>query len=145
MMQTINILLVEDNSGDIMLTQEALDESGVKSNLTVVKDGYEAVNFLEKKGNYNDVVLPDFILLDINLPKMNGHEVLQKVKSNDQLKHIPVIMLTTSTSEQDILKSYQNYANCYIPKPLDVKDFIKVIDSVKTFWGSVAQLPKDIA
>lgn len=141
-MSKINILLIEDNEGDIFLTQEALSESDIQSTLSIVKDGDEALKFLNKKGPYSDAELPELILLDINLPKVNGHEVLKNIKTSNHLKHLPVIMLTTSTSEDDILTCYQNYASCYIPKPMDVNDFIKVIDSIKNFWSSIVKLPK---
>ncbi|MEO6253422.1 MAG: response regulator, partial [Ferruginibacter sp.] len=124
-MKAIHILLVEDNEGDIMLTTEALEEGKIANKISIVKDGKHAIDFLNKKGDYENETLPDLILLDINLPKKNGHEVLQYIKHDDGLKQIPVIMLTTSSSEKDILESYKNYVNCYITKPVDVNDFIK--------------------
>lgn len=133
-MKRINILLVEDNQGDVLLTQEAFEESGNNCQLFVVNDGQEAINFLEQISPYSQVETPNLILLDINLPKINGHEVLKYVKTHTSLKHIPVIMLTTSSSEKDISTSYSNYANCYITKPNDVADFFKIIDNVNQFW-----------
>ncbi|GAB3520115.1 response regulator [Emticicia fontis] len=141
-MEPIHILLVEDNEGDIFLTTEALQESRIANELSTVRDGWEAMQFLEKKGNYISAPTPDLILLDVNLPKMNGHEVLVAVKSNENIKHIPVIMLTTSSSEKDIFQSYKNYVNCYITKPIDVSDFLKVVTSIENFWVSIVTLPK---
>lgn len=141
-MEPIHILLVEDNEGDIFLTTEALQESKIANQLSTVRDGWEAMQFLEKKGSYATVRMPDLVLLDVNLPKMNGHEVLIAIKSNESLKHIPVIMLTTSSSEKDIYQSYKNYVNCYITKPIDAGDFLKVVTSIEHFWISIVTLPK---
>ena len=141
-MEPIHILLVEDNEGDIFLTTEALNESKITNKLSTVRDGWEAMQFLEKKGDYKQISTPDLILLDVNLPKMNGHEVLIAVKSNENFKHIPVIMLTTSSSEKDIYQSYKNYVNCYITKPVDAADFLKVVSSIENFWISIVKLPK---
>lgn len=143
-MQSIHILLVEDNEGDILLTTDALKERKIVNTITVLRDGWEAVQYLERNGDYKDKPLPDLILLDVNLPKLNGHEVLKKIKMHDQIKHIPVIMLTTSSSEADILKSYQNYVNCFITKPVDVNQFIEVIASIEDFWISIVQLPNRV-
>ncbi len=140
-MKPINILLVEDNEGDILLTSEALMEGKVQITLAVVKDGWEALIYLEKRAQYKNVETPDLILLDVNLPKMNGHELLKNIKSNENLKQIPVIILTTSTSETDVLLSYKNHANCYISKPVDVNDFLKVVASIENFWITVVRLP----
>ncbi|MBU7569917.1 MAG: response regulator, partial [Flavobacterium sp.] len=118
-MESIVILLIEDNEGDILLTREALGYGSIRKEISIVKDGWEAIQFLEKKGAYKNAIMPDLILLDINLPKLNGHEVLARIKSNPQIQHIPVIMLTTSSSESDILKSYQNHVNCFITKPIE--------------------------
>ena len=137
----IHILLVEDNEGDIVLTQEALDEGKIKNTVSVVRDGWEAIQYLEKNEGYEDARNPDLILLDINLPKMNGHKVLKHIKSHDDLKHIPVIMLTTSSDDVDIIKSYQNHSNCYITKPVDINRFIEVISTIENFWISIVQLP----
>lgn len=140
-MDPINILLVEDNEGDILLTTEALNDAKIANKISVVKDGWSAVQFLEKKGEYSNEVSPDLVLLDINLPKMNGHEVLESIKSNPDIKHIPVIILTTSSAETDILLSYQKFANCYVTKPVNVNDFLRVVTSIENFWVSIVQLP----
>ena len=137
----INILLIEDNEGDILLTKEALLEGDVLKELQVVKDGWEALLYLEKKDKYSSAITPDLILLDINLPKMNGYEVLKKIKSNSNINHIPVIMLSTSSSSNDINQCYKNQANCYITKPVDANDFSKVISLIETFWLTTAKLP----
>jgi len=133
--------LVEDNEGDILLTTEALTEGKIANKVDVVKDGYEAILYLENKGRYADAATPDLILLDVNLPKLNGHEVLEKIKSKEQLKHLPVIMLSTSSSSEDIMASYKNQVNCYITKPVEAEDFLKVITSIEQFWISVVKLP----
>ncbi|MEJ7627412.1 MAG: response regulator [Ferruginibacter sp.] len=140
-MATIHILLVEDNDGDILLTQEAFEETKALIKLSVVRDGKEALDFLTKKGKYASTDTPDMLLLDINLPKINGHEVLQFIKEDENLKHIPVIMLTTSSSPKDINLSYNNYANCFITKPVDVNDFINVITTMAHFWITIVKLP----
>ena len=140
-METIHILLVEDNEGDIFLIKEAFEEAKLHTKLSVVKDGKEAVDFLNKQGKYTDVQLPDLLLLDVNLPKKNGHEVLQYIKGDDNLKHIPVIMLTTSSSPKDVNLAYKNYANCFITKPVDVTEFMKVITNIENFWISIVKLP----
>lgn len=142
-MKPVQILLVEDNDGDILLIREALEEAKVANRLNVVKDGEKALNYLLKKEEFKDAVRPDLIILDINLPRINGHEVLQKIKSNDTLKLIPVIMLTTSSSEIDVVKSYKNHANCYITKPVDVEDFLEAVLDIEDFWISLVQLPPD--
>jgi CheY-like chemotaxis protein len=140
-MDPIHILLVEDNEGDIVLTTEALEEGKVANSLSVVKDGWEAIQYLEKNDGYEDAEEPNLVLLDINLPKVNGHEVLKHIKTSDSLKHIPVIMLTTSSDQNDINKSYQNHSNCYITKPVEVNKFIEVISTIENFWISIVQLP----
>ena len=140
-MKSIHILLIEDNEGDILLTTEAFEDAKILNTLSIARDGQEAVHFLEKKGSFSDANTPDLILLDVNLPKKNGHEVLQYIKSSKVLKHIPVIMLTTSVSEKDIAKSYENHANCYITKPVEVDDFLNVIASIENFWIKIVQLP----
>lgn len=140
-MHTIHILLVEDNDGDILLTKEAFQDSGITNAMSVVKNGTEAIDFLSKKGKYKNAYLPDLLLLDINLPKKNGIEVLHYIKVNEDLKHIPVIMLTTSSSEKDVNLSYKNYANCFITKPAEVDSFFKVVSRVEDFWVSTVQLP----
>lgn len=141
-MEPIQILLIEDNEGDIFLTKEAFDEGRICNTIQVVRDGQEGIDLLANILLDKNLSLPDLILLDVNLPKMNGHEVLLEIKKSDDLKHIPVIMLTTSSSEVDILKSYQNHANCYISKPVEVNDFMNAIQSIEEFWMSIVKLPK---
>ncbi len=139
--RSVHILLVEDNEGDILLTKEAFDESGLPIRISVAKDGKEAIDFLTKDGKYKDAKLPDLLLLDINLPKRNGMEVLRFIKSSEDLKHIPVIILTTSSSERDIIESYKNYVNCYITKPVEVESFLSVVSKVGDLWILTAKLP----
>jgi len=141
-MSEIQILLVEDNEGDIVLTLEAFKEIKVKSNIAVVKDGVEAIEFLKKQGQYAERTLPQLILLDINMPKLNGIEVLEFIKKDETLKKIPVVMLTTSSAESDIAECYEKSANCYITKPLDFGKFLNVVEAIESFWFTVAQLPK---
>lgn len=141
-MKPIHILLVEDNEGDIVLTVEALKDIKFANNVTVVRDGCEALKYIENSDNKPHRHEPDLILLDVNLPKVSGHEVLKKVKNNSNKKHIPIVMLTTSSSENDVIKSYQNHANCYITKPVDVYDFGRVTTSIENFWFSILQVPK---
>ncbi|HAC14884.1 MAG TPA: response regulator [Bacteroidetes bacterium] len=138
---SIHILLVEDNEGDIVLITDAFEEAKIINNISVVRDGQQALDFLNKKGSYSDVKEPNLVILDVNLPKKNGHEVLKEIKSSKKLCHIPVIMLTTSSSPSDITTSYKNHVNCYITKPVDVDDFIKVVLSIESFWISIVQLP----
>jgi len=138
----VDILLVEDSPEDVELTKEALKEGKLANTLHVVKDGVEAIDYLRKKGKYASVKRPDLILLDLNLPKKNGHEVLAEIKQDEDLKVIPVAILTTSESEQDILKTYKMHANCYITKPVDLNQFIKVVKAVEDFWFSIVKLPK---
>ena len=139
----VEILLVEDNPGDVRLTIEGLKEGKVKNNLHVVGDGVEALAFLRKEGKYGDAVYPDLILLDWNLPKKNGREVLTEIKEDEVLRHIPVVVLTTSKAEQDILKAYSLHANCYITKPVDLDQFIAVVESIEDFWFTIVKLPRD--
>lgn len=134
------ILLVEDNPGDIRLTQEALKESQMDIHLDVVTDGEQAVDFLFKRGKFTDSIRPHLILLDLNLPKKNGIEVLKEIKVDDSLKKIPVIVLTTSDADHDINKAYSLHANCYILKPVDFDDFARVIRLVESFWFNTAKL-----
>jgi CheY-like chemotaxis protein len=141
-MTSIHILLVEDNEGDILLTTEALEEGRIQNRISVVTDGEQAMHFLNRTGIHKDAQPPDLILLDVNLPKQNGHEVLQQIKSTDALKHIPVIMLTTSSSETDIMLSYKNFANCYITKPVHVVDFMRAVAQIEDFWINIVSLPK---
>jgi CheY-like chemotaxis protein len=137
----IDILLVEDNPGDVRLTREALKEGKIKNNLFVTSNGVEALEFLRKEGEYTDAIRPDLILLDLNMPRMDGRELLQKIKEEPDLRRIPVVILTTSKSEEDIVKSYDLHANCYITKPVDLDQFINVVKSVEDFWLTVVKLP----
>lgn len=138
----IEILLVEDNPGDVELTREAFSEGKVHNRLHVVGDGVEALNFLRQKGQYAQSPCPDIILLDLNLPKKSGLEVLAELKQDPHLKQIPVVILTTSQDEEDIVRSYYNHANCYITKPVDFERFMKVVRSLEDFWLVVVRLPK---
>ena len=144
-MNEIQILLVEDNEGDILLTLEAFKELKVKSRVEVVKDGAEAIEFLKRQGQYANSPAPHLILLDINMPRLNGIEVLDFIKKDDKLKKIPVVMLTTSSSDADIAACYEKSANCFITKPLDFDSFVDVVQSIELFWFRVAQLPKNAA
>jgi CheY-like chemotaxis protein len=137
----VEILLVEDNPGDVRLTKEALKEGKVYSNLHWAKDGVEALEFLRRQGKFADVPRPDIILLDLNLPKKDGREVLSEIKNDDDLKRIPVVILTTSKAEEDVLRSYQLHANCYVTKPVDLDKFIVVVQSIDKFWLTVVTLP----
>lgn len=137
----VEILLVEDNPGDVRLTVEALNEGKVRNNLNVVGDGVDALDFLLRRGKYTNAVRPDLILLDLNLPKKNGREVLAEIKKHPHLKRIPVVILTTSKADEDILKSYDLYANCYITKPVDLEQFLKVVKSIESFWLTIVSLP----
>jgi two-component system, chemotaxis family, response regulator Rcp1 len=137
----IDILVVEDNPGDALLIMEVLKSNKIHNSLHVVKDGVEAMNFLYQKGEYSEVPRPDLIFLDLNLPKMDGREVLAELKSDDELKHIPVVVMTMSQSEEDILRSYNLHANCYVTKPIDLDQFVKVVESIEDFWFSLVKLP----
>lgn len=137
----VNVLLVEDNPGDVRLTQEAFKEAKISIKLDVTMDGAEAIKFLRKEGEYADVVTPDLILLDLNLPKKDGREVLKEIKTDDMLKRIPVVVLTTSNAEQDIMKSYNLHVNCYINKPVDFEKFFDIIQKIEEFWLTTAILP----
>ncbi len=137
----VEILLVEDNPGDVRLTQEALKESKMLNTLSVASDGIEALEFLHRQGKFANANRPDLILLDLNLPRKDGREVLDEIKSDDELKRIPVVVLTTSKAEEDIIRMYTRYANCYITKPIDFDQFILVIKSIEEFWLSIVKLP----
>jgi two-component system, chemotaxis family, response regulator Rcp1 len=137
----IEILLVEDNPGDVRLTKEALKEGKVYSNLHTVKDGVEAMDFLRRQGRYKDVPRPDIILLDLNLPKKDGREVLQEIKTDEALKRIPVVVLTTSKAEEDVVRTYNLHANCYVTKPVDLEKFMVVVKTIDSFWLTVVTLP----
>jgi len=137
----VEILLVEDNPGDERLTREALKEGKVYSNLHWVKDGVEAMAFLRREGKYAGSPRPDIVLLDLNLPRKDGREVLQEVKTDEDLKRIPVVVLTTSKAEEDVLRTYNLHANCYVTKPVDLEKFIVVVKSIDVFWLTIVTLP----
>jgi CheY-like chemotaxis protein len=135
------ILLVEDNPGDVRLTREALKEGKIRNEMVAVSDGVEALDFLRQTGKFTDAVRPDLILLDINLPKKSGLEVLAEIKADPHLKRIPVVILTTSQAEWDIARSYNNYANAYVTKPVDLEEFMVVVRSIEGFWFEIVKLP----
>jgi two-component system, chemotaxis family, response regulator Rcp1 len=137
----IDILIVEDNAGDARLIKEVFTENKLSNSLFFVKDGVEAMDFLRHKGKYKEVPQPDLIILDLNLPKKDGREVLAEIKSDETLKHIPVVIMTISQAEEDIFKSYNLHANCYVTKPIDLVQFTKVVKSIENFWFSVVKLP----
>lgn len=139
-MKEVHILLVEDNEGDIVLTLEAFEESKILNKFSVVRNGKEAIDFLFRRPPFQDAKEPDIVLLDINLPLKSGIEVLQEVKSDDRVKHIPVIMLTTSSSEKDISLSYKHHANCYITKPVEVSKFLEAVNAIEHFWLQIVSL-----
>lgn len=138
----VEILLVEDNPGDVRLTIEALRDGKVHNNLNVAPDGVEALAFLRREGKYSSAPHPDLILLDLNLPKKDGREVLAEIKADERLKHIPVVVLTTSKADQDIARSYNLHANCYVTKPVDFEQFITVVRSIEDFWFTIVTLPE---
>ena len=138
----IEVLLVEDSPGDVRLTREAFKDAKVHINLHVAADGVEAMAFLKREGQHADAARPDLILLDLNLPKKDGRDVLKEIKESPTLGIIPVVILTTSASEADILRTYQLHANCYITKPVDLEGFLKVVRSIDSFWLSVVKLPR---
>jgi two-component system, chemotaxis family, response regulator Rcp1 len=142
-MKPVEILLVEDNPGDVRLTREALKEAKVINNLTVLKDGVEALAFLRGQEPYGNATSPHLILLDLNLPKKDGREVLAEIKADEKLKRIPVVVLTTSQDEQDVFKSYNLHANCYVTKPVDLEQFMTVVKSIEDFWLGIVMLPKN--
>jgi chemotaxis family two-component system response regulator Rcp1 len=139
--QPVEILLVEDNPGDVQLTREALEEGKVKNHLHVVSDGVEALEFLRRRGRHEGAVRPDLVLLDLNLPRKDGREVLAEVKEDPELRRIPVVVLTTSDAEADIVRTYELHANCYIRKPVDLEQFLEVVKSIDDFWLTVVKLP----
>jgi two-component system response regulator len=139
--RSIDILLVEDSPDDVILTREAFAESKILNELYVVEDGVEAMKFLNREEEYEQVPIPDLILLDLNLPKKSGIEVLEEIKNQEKLKKIPVVVLTTSKAEEDIIRSYDLHANCYITKPVDLDKFINIVKSLTDFWFSVVTLP----
>jgi CheY-like chemotaxis protein len=139
----VEILLVEDNPGDIRLTREALRDNKIRNNLSVARDGVEAIAFLRRAGQYADAPRPDIILLDLNLPRKDGREVLEEIKQDDDLKRIPVVVLTTSSDEADVLTSYNLHANCFITKPVDLERFIHIVKSIEGFWFQIVKLPPE--
>jgi chemotaxis family two-component system response regulator Rcp1 len=143
-LEPIDVLLVEDSPGDVRLTREAFKDAKVHINLHVALDGTEAMAYLRNEGEHANVPRPDLILLDLNLPKKDGREVLKEIKESPTLKSIPVVILTTSESEADILRSYQLHANCYITKPVGLDGFLKVVNSIDSFWLSVVKLPREV-
>ena len=138
----IEILLVEDNPGDVRLTKEALKDARVSNNLHVTMDGVEALAFLRKQGKHASAPRPDLILLDLNLPKKNGREVLEEIKAEDALRHIPVVILTTSQAEQDVVESYRLRANAYVTKPVDLDQFLRAVGSIEQFWLEIVKLSR---
>jgi CheY-like chemotaxis protein len=142
-MKPIEILLVEDNPGDARLTREALSLSKVRNNLHHVRDGEEAVAFLRRQGGYASAPTPDLVLLDLNLPRRDGREVLEDIKNDAALKHIPVVILTSSQAEEDIMRSYRLHANCFITKPVDLEQLTKVVQGIEQFWFTLVRLPPE--
>ncbi len=141
--RAIELLLVEDSEPDVRLTKEALREAKVKNRLWVVEDGVEAIEFLRRQGRHAGAPRPDLILLDLNLPRKDGRQVLKEIKSDESFKRIPVVVLTTSKSEEDVLRAYDLHANCYITKPVDFDRFMEVVKSIENFWLTVVRLPDD--
>lgn len=139
----IDILLVEDSPADVLITREALTEAKLLNTIHVAENGVEALEFLRKTGKYANVRRPDLILLDLNLPRKNGREVLAEIKADEQLKAIPVVVLTTSSAEEDILKSYNLHANCYVVKPVEFASFVKAVQSIRQFWFTIVTLPPE--
>lgn len=137
----IDILIVEDNKGDARLIKEIFNESKLYNSLYFVSDGVEAMDFLRKSGKYANMPLPDLIILDLNLPKKDGREVLMEIKQDENLKHIPIVIMTISQADEDIIKSYNLHANCYVTKPIDLTQFMKVVKSIENFWFTVVKLP----
>ena len=144
MSKALDILLVEDNPADVRLTQEACHEGKILNNLMVARDGVEAMDFLHRRGKYAGAVRPDLILLDLNLPRKDGREVLAEIKSDPALMRIPVVVLTTSRAEMDIIKSYNLHANCYVVKPVDLDQFVNVVKSIDNFWLTAVTLPSEV-
>ena len=139
--RSVCVLLIEDSPDDVELTQEAIKESKLYIDLRVAEDGVEGLAFLRREGTYRDAPQVDFILLDLNMPRMDGREMLAEIKADEKLAHIPVVVLTTSQAEEDILKSYKLHANCYIAKPVDFEQFIKIVQSIEAFWFTIVKLP----
>jgi len=141
--KVVEILLIEDNVGDARLAKEALSDAKVRNNLSWVADGVEGIAFLRREGSYANAPRPDLILLDLNLPRKDGREVLSEIKSDDKFKRIPVVILTTSQAEEDILRAYHLNANCYISKPVDLDQFMKVVKTIEDFWLTIVKLPSE--
>ncbi len=142
--KSIDILVVEDNAGDARLIKEVLNDNKIFSTLYMVTDGVEAMDFLKNNGKYKNSPKPDLIILDLNLPRKDGREVLTEIKTDENLKYIPIVIMTISQAEEDILKSYNLHANCYITKPIDLNQFIKVVKSIEDFWFSIVKLPPKV-
>lgn len=142
LIHAVDILLIEDNPGDVRLTREALKEAKININLAVANDGLEAMKMLHQEAPYSNQPLPDLVLLDLNMPRMDGREVLRLIKTDDSLKRIPVVVLTTSAAEKDILQAYGMHANCYITKPVELDQFMEIVKSIEGFWLTVVKLPK---
>ena len=140
-MRPIEILLVEDNPGDVRLTQEALAEAKVRNNLAVARDGVEALSYLRREPPFEDATRPDLVLLDLNLPRKDGREVLAEIKADPLLRRLPVVVLTTSTAEKDVFETYDLHANCYITKPVDLDQFVGIVTSIEDFWLTIVKLP----
>jgi len=143
-MKPIEILLVEDNPGDARLTREALAQSKIKNNLSYARDGEEAIAFLRRLPPFSDAPTPDLVLLDLNLPRRDGREVLEDIKKDPKLRHIPVVILTSSQAEEDILRSYRLHANCFITKPVDFEQLTKVVHGIEQFWFTLVKLPPEV-
>lgn len=141
MIKPVHILLIEDNEGDIFLTLEAFEESKIRTNISIARNGKEALDFLHNKGEFVHSERPDLIILDINIPIFNGHEILRIIKEDNDLKKIPVIILTTSSDDKDITKAYEGYANCYVTKEIEMDNFMKAILKIENFWLQLCKLP----
>ncbi|MEM9819889.1 MAG: response regulator [Bacteroidota bacterium] len=141
MEEVIEILLIEDNEGDIVLTKKAFEDGKIRNNLNVCRDGQEGLDYLFRRGEYHDSVTPDLILLDLNMPKLGGREVLERIKNDERLSSIPVVILTTSEDETDILKSYQLHANSYVKKPVDFFQFVDVVREIQSYWFTIVKIP----
>jgi len=144
MLNTIDILIVEDNKGDARLIKEVFFENKIFNSLHFVNDGIEAMDFLHSRGKYKGVDIPDLIILDLNLPRKDGREVLAEIKSDEKLKHIPVVIMTISQADEDVLRSYNLHANCYVTKPIDLNQFTRVIRSIENFWFTIVKLPPKV-
>ncbi|GAA0678621.1 response regulator [Natronoarchaeum mannanilyticum] len=141
--EPIDVLLVEDNPGDVRLTEEAFAEAKISNDLHVVRDGESALDFVYRRGDYESAPTPDLVLLDLNLPKIDGTEVLEEIKTDDALKRIPVIVLTSSSAEEDIVESYELHSNAYLTKPVDPDEFVELVQSFEEFWFTLVKLPPE--